>query len=233
VTLLYACLAPAGPWPAASIALVRYDPILFDLDGTVVDSGAIILASLRHATLTVLGETIPDERLLATVGGSGLASQMRDFDPDRVDELVRVYTEHNGPLHAELAACHGMPELLEDLKADGRRLGIVTAKRRKTVQLAFDTVPIEHLFDVVVAGDETERQKPHPEPLLRALAQLRADARTAAYVGDSPFDIQSAKAGGLRAIAATWGRIHDRERLEQEAPDHIVGTTEELRGVLG
>jgi pyrophosphatase PpaX len=211
---------------------VRYDPVLFDLDGTVVDSGAIILASLRHATRTVLGETIPDERLLATVGGSGLASQMRDFAPDRVDELVRVYTEHNAPLHAGLAACDGMLELLEDLRADGRRLGIVTAKRRSTVQLAFDTVPIEHLFDVVVAGDETERHKPHPEPLLRALAQLEARATGAAYVGDSPFDIKAAKAGGLAAIAATWGRIHDRDRLEQEEPDHIVETPEELRGVL-
>ena len=212
---------------------MRYDPILFDLDGTVVDSGAIILASLRHATQTVLGETIPDERLLATVGGSGLASQMRDFDPERVDELVRVYTEHNAPLHSELAACEGMPELLEDLKAEGRRLGIVTAKRRKTVQLAFDTLPIEHLFDVVVAGDETERQKPHPEPLLRALAQLGADSKTAAYVGDSPFDMQAAKAGGLAAIAATWGRIHNRERLEQAEPDHVVETAEALRAVLG
>jgi pyrophosphatase PpaX len=212
---------------------VRYDPILFDLDGTVVDSGAIILASLRHATQAVLGQTIPDERLLATVGGSGLASQMRDFDPERVEELVRVYTEHNTPLHAELAACDGMLDLLEDLKADGRKLGIVTAKRRATVQLAFDTIPIEHLFDVVVAGDETERQKPHPEPLLRALAQLSAHATTAAYVGDSPFDIQAAKAGGLTAIAVTWGRIHNRECLEQEEPDHVVETTEELRGVLG
>jgi pyrophosphatase PpaX len=126
-----------------------------------------------------------------------------------------------------------MLELLEDLRADGRRLGIVTAKRRSTVQLAFDTVPIEHLFDVVVAGDETERHKPHPEPLLRALAQLEAPANGAAYVGDSPFDIQAAKAGGLTAIAATWGRIHDRERLEQEEPDHIVETSEELHGVLG
>ncbi len=212
---------------------MRYDPILFDLDGTVVDSGAIILASLRHATQTVLGQTIPDERLLATVGGSGLASQMRDFDPERVEELVRVYTEHNKPLHAELGACEGMLDLLEELKRAGRKLGIVTAKRRMTVGLAFETVPIEHLFDVVVAGDETERHKPHPEPLLRALAQLGASADTAAYVGDSPFDIQAAKAGGLTAVAVTWGRIHNRERLEQEEPDHIVETTGELRGVLG
>jgi pyrophosphatase PpaX len=222
-----------GDVATASITAMRYDPVLFDLDGTVVDSGAIILASLRHATQTVLGETIPDERLLATVGGSGLVSQMRDFDPDRADELVRVYTEHNLPLHADLAACDGMLELLEDLKTQGRRLGIVTAKRRATVARAFETVPIEHLFDVVVAGDQTERHKPHPEPLLHALAQLGAEPTRAAYVGDSPFDIQAAKAGGLAAIAVTWGRIHDRERLERENPDHLVDTTEELRGVLG
>ena len=212
---------------------MRYDPVLFDLDGTVVDSGAIILASLRHATQTVLGETIPDERLLATVGGSGLASQMRDLDPQRVDELVRVYTEHNKPLHAELVACAGMLDLLEELKREGRTLGIVTAKRRATVALAFETVPIEHLFDVVVAGDETERHKPHPEPLLRALAQAGADAPAAAYVGDSPFDVQAAKAGGLAAVAVTWGGIHTRERLEREAPDHVVDTVEELRAALG
>jgi pyrophosphatase PpaX len=212
---------------------VRYDPVLFDLDGTVVDSGAIILASLRHATQTVLGETIPDERLLATVGGSGLASQMRDLDPERVDELIRVYTEHNKPLHAELVACAGMLDLLEGLKRQGRTLGIVTAKRRVTVALAFETVPIEHLFDVVVAGDETERHKPHPEPLLRALAQAGAAAGQAAYVGDSPFDVRAAKAGGLAAVAVTWGGIHTRERLEREKPDHVVDTVEELRAALG
>jgi pyrophosphatase PpaX len=219
--------------PSLASGLVALDPVLFDLDGTVVDSGAIILASLRHATRTVLGETIPDERLLATVGGSGLASQMRDFDPDRVDELVRVYTEHNLPLHADLAACDGMLELLEELKAEGRRLGIVTAKRRATVARAFETVPIEHLFEVVVAGDQTERHKPHPEPLLHALAQLGAEPATAAYAGDSPFDVQAAKAADMTAIAVTWGGIHDRERLEREEPDHLVDTAEELRGVLG
>ena len=212
---------------------MRYDPILFDLDGTVVDSGAIILASLRHATKTVLGETIPDERLLATVGGSGLASQMRDFDPERVDELVRVYTEHNVPLHAELVAFDGMLELLGELKAEGRRLGIVTAKRRATVELAFERVPIGHLFDVVVAGDETERLKPQPDPLLLALERLGAEPEGAAYVGDSPFDVAAAKAAGMTAIAVTWGRIHEAERLAREDPDHVVDSAEELRGVLG
>jgi pyrophosphatase PpaX len=212
---------------------MRYPTVLFDFDGTLVDSGAIILASFKHAARTVLNRDVEEEQIAALVGGSSLYDQMRVLDAARVDELVHAYREHNRPLHDELQAFEGVEDLVATLSGEGRKLGIVTAKRRRTVQLAFETIPIEHLFDVVVAGDETERQKPHPEPLLRALAQLQARAATAAYVGDSPFDIQAAKAGGLTAIAATWGRIHNRERLEAEEPDHIVETTEELRGVLG
>ena len=145
---------------------MRYPVVLFDLDGTVVDSGAIILASMRHATRKVLGREIPDEELMAAVGGPGLEAQMRRLRADRVDELVRVYRAHNEPLHDELEACAGMEDVLVRLHEEGRRLGIVTAKRRSTVELAFASVPLGHLFETVVGGDETERHKPDPEPLL-------------------------------------------------------------------
>src|SRR5919202_845629 len=78
---------------------VRFPVVLFDFDGTVVDSGAMILASMRHATKSVLDRELSDEELLATVGGPGLERQMRDLAPDRVDDLVRAYREHNEPLH--------------------------------------------------------------------------------------------------------------------------------------
>ena len=120
---------------------MRFPIVLFDLDGTVIDSGSIILASMRHATKTVLEREIADEILMAAVGGSGLVEQMRLLDEERVDELVRVYREHNEPLHAELAACAGMTDVLTTLRDEGRRLGIVTAKRRETVRLAFGYLP--------------------------------------------------------------------------------------------
>ena len=86
----------------ATIGRVRFPVVLFDLDGTVVDSGGIILASMRHATRTVLGREIPDEALMATVGGPGLEAQMREFGGEsQVEELVRVYRAHNEPLHSE------------------------------------------------------------------------------------------------------------------------------------
>jgi pyrophosphatase PpaX len=211
---------------------VRFPVVLFDFDGTVLDSGEIILASMRHATKTVLGREIEDEVLMAAVGGSGLVEQMRLLDESRVDELVDVYRAHNEPLHSGVACCAGMEDALERLKEEGRKLGIVTAKRRATVALAFATVPIEHLFDVVVGSDDTERHKPEPDPILHALERLGEEPDRAVYIGDSPFDIRAAKAAGVHSIAVTWGGIHPRERLEAEEPDAVVSSAEELLAAL-
>jgi pyrophosphatase PpaX len=208
--------------------VIRFPVVLFDLDGTVVDSGGIILASMRHATREVLGRDFGDAELMQAVGGPGLEAQMAVFAPERVDELVQVYRAHNEPLHEELEACAGMEDVLVRLHVEGRRLGVVTAKRRSTVELAFAQVPVAHLFETVVGGDETEKHKPDPEPLLLAAKRMNAEPAKTAYVGDSPFDIRAAKAAGMHAVAVTWGRIHDRERLEREEPDAIVDTAKEL-----
>ena len=210
---------------------MRVPVVLFDFDGTVVDSGAIILASMRHATETVLDRSYSEEELMANVGGPGLEAQMAALAPDRVDELVRVYRAHNEPLHEELLACAGLEEALETLKDEGRTLGLVTAKRRATVELAFARLPLARFFDVVVGGDETTRHKPDPASLQLALARLGAEPGQAAYVGDSPYDMQAARAGGLYAVGVTWGRIHDRDVLGDA--DVVVDTAEELLAVLG
>jgi pyrophosphatase PpaX len=209
---------------------VRYPVVLFDLDGTVVDTGAIILASMRHAAETVLGASYSDEQLLAAVGGPGLEAQMQALDPARVEELVTVYRAHNEPLHETIAVCAGMDVVLDELKARGHRLGVVTAKRRATVDLAFARVPVEHLFDTVVGGDETTEHKPSPEPLRLALSRMGARAEDAAYVGDSPFDMQAAKAAGLYAIGVSWGRIHPAERLTDA--DVVIDDAEALLDIV-
>jgi pyrophosphatase PpaX len=209
---------------------VRYPVVLFDLDGTVVDSGGIILASMRHATQTVLGRDFTDAELMANVGGPGLEAQMEVLAPGRAAELVRVYRDHNEPLHSTLEGFDGIEATLEELRARGHRLGIVTAKRRATVDLAFAQLPLAHLFETVVGGDETERHKPDPEPLLLALERLGAEPGEAAYVGDSPYDMQAARAAGVRAVGVTWGGIHDRDALGDA--DVVVDRAEELLVVV-
>jgi pyrophosphatase PpaX len=211
---------------------VRYPVVLFDLDGTLIDSGAMILASFRHATRTVLEREIPDAELAALVGGMNIRDQMRMLDAERVEDLVRVYREHNEPLHADLQAFPGVEALLAALTEQGRRLGIVTAKRRRTVDLAFAVLPIERYFDAVVTSGDTERHKPHPEPVLVALERLGARAEEAAFVGDSPFDVRAGNAAGVFTVAAAWGGLHSAERLDEEEPGVVVHGPEDLLDVL-
>ncbi|HEV8460943.1 MAG TPA: HAD-IA family hydrolase [Gaiellaceae bacterium] len=209
---------------------MRYPVVLFDLDGTVIDTGPIILASMRHAAETVVGGTYTDAQLMQAVGGPGLEAQMIALDPNRVEELVSVYRAHNEPLHATIDCFAGVEDVLLRLKEEGRQLGIVTAKRRATVDLAFARLPIEQFFDVVVGGDETREHKPHPAPLLLALERLGARPEDAAYVGDSPFDMQAARAAGVTAIGVSWGGIHTADKLTDA--DVVVDTAEELFAAL-
>jgi pyrophosphatase PpaX len=211
---------------------VRYSTVLFDLDGTLIDSGAMILASFRHATRTVLAREIPDEELVAAVGGTTIHDQMRTFDAGHVDELVEAYRAHNTPLHAELEAFDGVEDLLAVLAGEGRKLGIVTSKRRKTVHLAFDVLDIGRYFDAVVTVDETVRHKPHPEPVLVALERLDSTPAEAAFVGDSPFDVAAGNAAGAFSVGVTWGKLHSEERLREAGAAVIVHSPRELLDVL-
>jgi pyrophosphatase PpaX len=158
---------------------------------------------------------------------------MRDLDPERVDELVEAYRVHNEPLHAELEAFDDVLRLLPTLREEGRQLGIVTAKRLRTVELALDRFPeLRETMDVVIGAEDTERHKPEPDPVLEALRRLDADPTDAAYVGDSPYDIEAGNAAGAFTVAVGWGGIHPDERLLHAAPGALVHTAEELHGVL-
>ena len=218
--------------PVVSITLMRFPVVLFDLDGTIVDSGWMILASYRHATTTVLGKDFPDEVLMARVGAGHLEEQMREFDAEKADELAHAYRAFYAPLHSELEAFPGMLDLLEKLDAEDRMVGIVSAKRHDIVQLAVEALGFGEKLDIVVGSDEAPRGKPYPDQILVALERLGADPDDTAYVGDAPFDIAAAKNAGVHAIGVTWGGIHTRERMESEGPDAVVDTADELYAVL-
>lgn len=207
--------------------------VLFDLDGTLIDSGPIIMASMRHASLTVLGRELDEDRARAAIGGPGLVEQMRDLDPDRIDELVDAYRAHNLPLHDQLEPFPEALGALRVLSGEGRRLGVVTAKRVDTARLAFHRFPVlEETIELLVGWEDTPRHKPHPDPILVALERLGVEAGDAAYVGDSPFDVGAARAAGVFAVAVGWGGIHGEEALREAGPDALVGDAEELLGVL-
>jgi pyrophosphatase PpaX len=212
---------------------VRFRIVLFDLDGTLIDSGPIILASMQHAVRSVLGRDIPPEELGMSIGGQGIVAQMQSIDAEHADELLEAYREHNDGLHETLEAFDELVALLPSLKAEGRKLGIVTAKRHRTVALALDRFPaLANVFDVVVGFEDTDRHKPDPDPVLLAVEKLDGAPSEAVYVGDSPFDIGAARAAGVYGVAVGWGGIHPDERLLAEKPDAFVRTPEELLDVI-
>lgn len=222
----------SAPRPGCPDAVPRFGTVLLDLDGTVIDTVDLIRESHRHAVGTVLGVDLPDEVLTAHVGRP-LIDQMREFSPERADEMLHVFREWN---HANtgrlIAEYEGMDAVLTRLRGAGCRLAIVTSKSHPTVALAFDAIPgLEATFEAVIAMEDSTHHKPHPEPLLVALARMDADPADTCYVGDAPFDIRAAHAAGLSAIGVTWG-FFTPQALLAEGPDHVVDTPAALADLL-
>jgi pyrophosphatase PpaX len=199
---------------------------LFDFDGTLVDSVALIHESMRHATRMVLGVQPADELLMAGVGRP-LVDQMRELDAERADELVAVYREHNLDHHADLLRPYaGVDAMLAGLRARGCAVAIVTSKMRDAVDLGLRHVPLG-AFDAVVTCDDTERHKPDPAPVVHCLDMLGADPAEAVYVGDAPFDIRAGRGAGVATAAAMWGTAFAAGVLRAELPDREVRTPQE------
>ena len=204
-----------------------FDPVVFDLDGTVVDSVELIVKSFRHATSTVLGEVLPDEFIVAGVGRP-LRAQMERLSAEHAQELYDVYREYNHRRHDELIRGYdGIEEVLDALKAAGRRTGIVTSKSRDTTEMAFRAVGLEARFDVVVTATDTTEHKPSPAPLLLCLQRLGATAAGSVYIGDSPFDIQAGAAAGMTTAAVAWG-VFGRDTLLAAGPDFWLDEPRDL-----
>ena len=204
-----------------------FDPVLFDLDGTVVDTVELIVESFRYATSTVLGEVLPDEHIIAGVGRP-LRAQMERLSVAHAQELYDVYREYNHRRHDELIRGYdGIEEVLDALKAAGRRTGIVTSKSRDTTGMAFRAVGLEDRFDVVVTATDTTEHKPSPVPLRLCLQRLGATAAGSIYIGDSPFDIQAGAAAGMTTAAVAWG-VFGREVLLGAGPDFWLDEPRDL-----
>jgi len=196
--------------------------VLFDFDGTLVDTTEMIHQSMKHATSSVLGrEDIPRETLLANVGRP-LPRQMELIDAENAELLLEAYRSHHEQHHDTLIGeFPGVEESLARLGSAGIKVAVVTSKRRLSVEMALKNFPVRNVVDRFVTLEDTTEHKPNPEPLLRALELLGVSKERAAYVGDSPFDVEAAKAAGLASVAVSWGAFSE-DRLREAEPDHLV-----------
>ncbi|MBX3273464.1 MAG: HAD family hydrolase [Sandaracinaceae bacterium] len=208
-----------------------FDAVLFDLDGTLLDSIALILESYRH---TLAAHGLPprrDEDVLSGLGTT-LEAQFRRWGYEaELDALVATYVEHNLRVHDALVRPYeGVSEIVHALHARGVPLGLVTSKRRRGGVEGLRALGLEGRFAVEIYGDEVARPKPDPDPVHRALAGLGlAPSRRITFVGDAIHDVEAGRAAGIHTSAVTWGS----GRLDElRAADAIAHDARELARVL-
>lgn len=205
--------------------------VLFDLDGTLVDTIGLIVASYQHAFRTVLGEEVDDARARAWIGRPLLEALLEE-SPEHGHDLDRVYREWNLANTERLIRPYAaVPALLTALADAGVTFAVVTSKRRDTARLALASVGLDDRISVVGALEDTAAHKPDPAPLLHGAAALGVDPGACTYVGDATVDVLAARAAGMRAVAVTWG-AGERAALEATHPDRVVDSVDELAAYL-
>jgi pyrophosphatase PpaX len=188
--------AAVQPRPAA---------ILFDLDGTLIDSIELIVRSFQHATGEHLGAPLERAVILPTIGLS-LIDELERIAPGKGQDLLLTYRGFLRAHHdALIAEYEGVAALLAGLAEREVPMGIVTAKALVTATPSLQRFRLDRLMRTIVTWDDTERHKPHPDPLLLAAERLGVLPETCWYVGDSTHDMAAARAADMRAIAAAWG----------------------------
>ena len=209
---------------------LRWPTVLFDLDGTLVNTIEAIVGSSTHAWGTV-GRSVTRAEILPWIGRT-LADVFSEEAPEHAAELERIYMDHNFATIGEtITGYPGIPELLAELNAAGAQTGIATSKRRRTAEPALVIGRIPAGTRLVCAMDDTDKHKPDPTPLLKGVAALGGEPGNAVYIGDAIVDLLAAAAAGMAGIGVTWG-AGASEALRAQPSVGVVDTVDELRGLL-
>jgi pyrophosphatase PpaX len=207
--------------------------VLFDLDGTLIDSVRLILDSYHHTLATHGLPARSDDEWLAGIG-TPLTVQFSAWQDTAslLDALIATYREYNLKHHDRMVTVYpGVVDVVARLKGDGIATGLVTSKNRAGAVRGLALARLESLMDVLVCADEVVNPKPHPEPVEKAVRLLGADPATTVYVGDSIHDMRSGRAAGVRTAAVLWGPF-GRSHLEGAAPDYWLEKPDDLLDVV-
>jgi phosphoglycolate phosphatase len=211
----------------------RFDLIVFDWDGTLYDSTALIVRSIQSACRD-LGTAVPSDEQASYVIGLGLAEALRhaapELDPADYPDLGRRYRHHYLSQHESLSLYPGTLAMLHGLKAAGHALAVATGKNRNGLDLALANADLVGLFDATRTADETAG-KPHPRMLNELMAQLGAPPPRTLMIGDTTHDLQLAANAGTPAVAVSFG-AHQREAFDVYAPLFVAHSTAELHDWL-
>jgi pyrophosphatase PpaX len=207
--------------------------VLFDLDGTLIDSLELIQGAARHAFDGHSGRVpTPDE--WRTLIGRPLLDSFREFvtDETEIERLTARYRDYQMVHHDRLVRAYdGVVRVVNELAERGHPMALVTSKADWLARRALVHVGLDAVIPVVVGCDSCTRHKPHPEPVERALALLDVGPAEAVFVGDSPHDVESGRAAGVYTVGVTWG-ASTRAEMARAGADIVIHEIDALPSVV-
>ncbi len=213
------------------------DTVIFDFDGTLMDTNKIILESWQHTYRTLTGHEGNEDEILKTYG-EPLELSLRNAFPDVPSEKsVDIYRKwHRERFMDMIELFPGVIELLEELKARGYKLAIATSRVRETLMQGMNKYQLTDYFDTIVSVEEVSAHKPAPDCVNRVLEKLNSKAENSIMIGDSRLDILCAHNGGVKAVLVGWSATLAGKAIEDfapgEAPDYIINDTKELLDII-
>ena len=203
--------------------------VLFDLDGTLLDTNELIYKSFVYTFKEGLNRNLSKGEITSFYG-QPLEDTFKNYinDNNEIDRLIKMYREYNEKINDNMCyAFDEVEEMLLQLKNKGIKIGIVTSKRESLAKRGMEIAGILKYMDVIVTPECTKNHKPHSEPALYAIKNLNIDPREAIMVGDSNFDLICGRDAGCK----TWGVRYtemDIKRLEDTNPDYFINSPKEI-----
>lgn len=205
--------------------------LLFDLDGTLIDTNELIIQSFLHVFDKYLPGQYNREDVLQYMGPT-LTQTFGELNPDKIVEMIEDYRNFNISKHDNMVcAFDGVVDTLKALKEEGYKLAIVTSKLRKVAKMGTKLTQIDEYFDVFVSHDDVKEHKPNPEALNIAMEKLGSKPEETMMIGDNFHDINAAKAAGTMSVGVSWS-ARGRDYIESYHPDYVIDSIGDLLNIL-
>ncbi len=215
----------------------QINAVLFDFDGTLMDTNDVILMSWQHTFRTLANREEKEDVLTATFGEPLETTMDRFFPHIPLEESIEIYRQfQRDNFNGLITLFPGMKELIIALKERGYKIGLVTSRLKQTSMEGLEKYGLTKYFDAIVTPEDTTKHKPDPEPVHIALRKLGARPDQAVMLGDTLFDIMCAKNAGVRSVLVAWSLAlagKTKADLGKDAPDYIIHKPEELFAILG
>ena len=199
--------------------------IIFDLDGTLADTFAMIVSAFNHAVTPHTGKKYSDAEVIARFGIPDSQMIRRELQKlpgqqagQAAGQAVEVYHAYYAAHHADVKTFDGIDEMLSELRRRKVPMGVMTGKGRRSAAITLEALGWADTFGAVVTGEDVKQQKPQPDGPLEAARRLNVEPAACAFVGDSPADVGAGKAAGMLTVAAGWHPVY-LEEVRQLDPD--------------